>query len=51
MWKNSSMTGARTKQIKVNITESRIGQKYRCVITDGSGNTVTTNEAQIALAN
>ena len=44
------MTGSNTDRIETKITEARIGQKYRCVITDGSGYTVTTDEAQILLA-
>lgn len=29
------------------MTETRIGQLYRCVLTDGSGNTVTTQSGRI----
>ena len=49
-WKNSSMTGTTTNKIEVKITKGRIGQKYRCVLTDARGNTVTTKEAQIIQA-
>ena len=49
-WKNSSMTGTTTNKIEVKITKGRIGQKYRCVLTDARGNTVTTEEAQIIQA-
>ena len=49
-WKNSSMTGSTTNSIEVKITKGRIGQKYRCILKDSKGNKLTTEEAQIKLA-
>ncbi|OLR62713.1 hypothetical protein BHF69_08505 [Anaerostipes sp. 992a] len=39
-WKNSSQSGCKTATVSVPITEARNGQQYRCVVTDGSGNSV-----------
>ncbi|MDY2627964.1 MAG: immunoglobulin domain-containing protein [Lachnospiraceae bacterium] len=44
-WKNSGQTGNKTSTLSVPITAARDGQKYRCVITDGSGKSLTSNEA------
>ena len=44
-WKTSGQSGNKTGTLCVPITESRNGQKYRCVITDGSGKQVISNEA------
>ncbi len=41
-WKNSSQSGCKTATVSVPITEARNGQQYRCVVTDGSGNRVTS---------
>ncbi|MGM9676630.1 MAG: immunoglobulin domain-containing protein, partial [Butyricicoccus sp.] len=46
-WQNSSQNGNKTATLTVPITEARNGQKYRCVITDADGNTVTSNAASI----
>lgn len=46
-WSNSSLDGSSTSIQKVPILERRNGQKYRCVITDGDGNTVTSNVATL----
>ncbi|OLR62712.1 hypothetical protein BHF69_08500 [Anaerostipes sp. 992a] len=47
IWKNSSQSGNKTKTIHVPITEARDGQQYRCVITDETGNSVTSEAAKI----
>ena len=41
-WRNSSMKGNGTSSLSVPVTASRDGQKYRCVITSGTGRVVTT---------
>ena len=41
------MTGYKTAELTVKITEARIGQKYRCVITDAAGNKVTSDEVRL----
>ncbi|MCC8029727.1 MAG: hypothetical protein LIO75_08050, partial [Lachnospiraceae bacterium] len=46
-WLNSGQTGAATATISVQVKESRDGQQYRCVVTDGSGNTVTSDAATL----
>ncbi len=46
-WQNSSQSGNKTATLSVPITEKRNGQKYRCVVTDASGNSVTSDEATL----
>ena len=46
-WSNSSLDGSDTSIQKVPILERRNGQKYRCVIMDGDGNTITSNIATL----
>ena len=48
-WKNSSSEESTSSSMSIKITEARIGQQYRCVITDSSGNTTTSNAASINL--
>ncbi|WP_230399204.1 beta-L-arabinofuranosidase domain-containing protein [Novisyntrophococcus fermenticellae] len=49
IWRISSMTGNDTKEISVPITRLRDGQRYRCVITDGRGNTATSEMAALKI--
>ena len=44
-WRTSSMEGSTTATIKVPVGKWRDGQKYRCVVKDAAGNTVTSKEA------
>ena len=46
-WQKSSQNGSTTKTLTVSITAARDGQKYRCVISDVDGNTVTSDSAAI----
>ncbi|MBR6628066.1 MAG: BspA family leucine-rich repeat surface protein [Lachnospiraceae bacterium] len=48
-WINSGMTGSNTDSITVQGTAARNGYQYRCVITDGSGNKVTSNGATLTV--
>ena len=48
-WRKSSKSGNDSATLVVPITEAKNGQKYRCVITDGDGNTVTSNAAEITV--
>ncbi len=48
-WTNSGMTGAKTSSITVQGTKARNGYQYRCVITDGNGNKVTSNGAMLTV--
>ncbi|MDY2627962.1 MAG: hypothetical protein SOW08_06545 [Lachnospiraceae bacterium] len=50
VWKASGQTGNKTNTLKVPITAARNGQKYRCVVTDSSGNTVTSDAAVLYVA-
>ena len=49
-WADSKMAGANTEKIEVKITKGRIGQKYRCILKDGYGKKLTTEEAKILQA-
>ncbi|MCD8017975.1 MAG: hypothetical protein LUE97_09325, partial [Oscillospiraceae bacterium] len=48
-WRDSGMSGADTASISVPVTEARDGQQYRCVVTDGDGNTVTSDAATLTV--
>jgi len=50
-WKNSSLNGATTATLSVPVTEARDGYKFRCVITDSLGNTVTSKSATLHVDN
>ena len=49
-WANSGMTGATTNSIAVQGTKARNGYQYRCVVTDGSGNKVTSDAATLTVS-
>ncbi len=49
-WRTSSMAGSDTATIKVSVGTWRDGQKYRCVVKDAAGNTVTSKEAVMTVA-
>ncbi len=49
VWRASSMSGSDTPQITVPIASYRDGQKYRCVVTDRAGNSVTSESASIKM--
>ncbi|MCC8029725.1 MAG: immunoglobulin domain-containing protein [Lachnospiraceae bacterium] len=49
-WHDSGMTGADTAMLSVTLTESRDGQQYRCVVTDGEGSSVTSDAATLSLS-
>ncbi len=44
-WTNSGFTGNKTASLSVPVTVARNGQKYRCVVTDANGATVTSSTA------
>lgn len=46
-WMVCSLTGNKTAKLSVKAIESRMGNYYRCVITDENGNTVTSDEVQL----
>ena len=48
-WRTSSMEGNQTDTIKVEAGSWRNGQKYRCVIKDAEGNTLTSEASKAVL--
>ena len=48
-WKDSGMEGTKTPQLRVPITEARIGQQYRCIVTSGNGTNATSNAAKLTV--
>ena len=46
-WSNLSSGGAKTATLSIKLDESKNGKTYQCVITDGEGNTATSNSAVI----
>ncbi|MBR2549706.1 MAG: hypothetical protein IKE92_06795 [Clostridiales bacterium] len=48
-WSNSGATGAKTSKISFKVTKSHNGMKYRCVIKDKNGKTVTSNAASVKI--
>lgn len=49
IWRTSSMKGNGTSTLSVPVTAARDGQKYRCVITSGTGRVVTTETAVLTV--
>ena len=50
-WTKTSVTGCTTDTITMEITEARNGNLYRCVVTDGSGNSKTSEAAKLTISN
>lgn len=46
-WARSGQTGSTTASLQVPVNKARIGQLYRCVVTDAEGNTLTSDVAAI----
>lgn len=46
-WKKSSVDGCTTNKITVQVTEGRIGQRYRCNLTGFDGKTIDSAAAKI----
>ena len=42
VWQNSSSTGFNTDTLLVDIASTRDGFKFRCIVTDSLGNSVTS---------
>ncbi len=49
-WKVSGMSGAKTATISVPVTEKRLGQQYKCVITSADGATAETVAVMVCVA-
>lgn len=48
-WKNTTLTGYNTATLKVSADVSKSGRQYRCVITDGNGNSMVSNAATLTV--
>lgn len=48
-WSNATATGNKTATITVPVTASRDGNQYRCVVTDITGETATSNAATLTV--
>lgn len=48
-WTNTTLTGAKTATLSVPATAGRNGCKYRCVVTDASGNVVNSTAATLTV--
>ncbi len=48
-WKNTTITGYKTKTITVGATSARNGYQYRCVVTDEYGNKAYSNAAKLTV--
>ena len=46
-WSNSPATGNKTERVSIAIAQYKDGYQYRCVITDGYGNSVTSDAATL----
>lgn len=49
-WYNSSMEGCQTATVSVPVQQFRDGQKYRCIVTDGKGNSLTSESAKMTVS-
>ncbi|WP_230399463.1 glycoside hydrolase family 2 TIM barrel-domain containing protein [Novisyntrophococcus fermenticellae] len=49
IWRISSLSGNDTDTIRIPITKARDGQKYRCIVTDAYGKTVTSGTAAVTV--
>ena len=48
-WKATSLPGNKTAILEVGVIESRDGMKFRCLITDSEGNSVTSDEVTLTV--
>ena len=49
-WANLSSGGAKTATLSISVDESRVGKVYRCIVSDDKGNSLTSKEVTISLA-
>ncbi|MBR4342360.1 MAG: leucine-rich repeat domain-containing protein [Lachnospiraceae bacterium] len=49
-WVNSGMTGYNTDTLTVSAISDRNGYKFRCVVTDKNGNSVTSDAATLTIS-
>ena len=48
-WSNSGQSGAKTPTLSVSTTAGLNGWQFRCVVTDGNGNTKSSNAATLSI--
>ena len=48
-WKNSGMTGNKTATLIAEVTASRNGYQFRCIVTDSKANSVTSGIATLTV--
>ncbi len=48
-WRNSTIAGARTDTLSIQATEARDGLSFRCVVSDNSGNKLTSDEVTLGV--
>lgn len=48
-WKNSTQSGSKTAKLSVSTNANHNGYQYRCVVTDGNGKKVYSDEAKLLL--
>lgn len=48
-WNKSGSTGSTTDTLSIKVVDYRLGQLYRCEITDSNGNIVVSNEVTMKL--
>ena len=46
-WKNSSLSGNKTKTLSVGATAARSDYLFRCIVSDRNGNTITSSPARL----
>lgn len=49
-WKNTAWLGSRSAMLQPTISSTNNGVKYRCVVTDKSGKSVTSGEAVLRMS-
>lgn len=49
IWRNTEFKGAKTDTLYVEIKNYRVGNLYRCIITDSAGNSLTSEEVRLSL--
>ena len=48
-WSNTSLGGNKTETLQVTATETRDGYRFRCVVTDEKGKSITTESAKLII--
>ncbi|MBR5659914.1 MAG: hypothetical protein IKX10_11015 [Lachnospiraceae bacterium] len=48
-WSNSGQSGAKTATLSVSVISGLNGWQFRCIVTDGNGQTVTSNAATLTV--